>query len=64
MRLLIALVVALALLMWLFLRFLGYVPNPTRHMTAADFWWAVLIAIAIGAALVWNRLRTGRWLYP
>jgi hypothetical protein len=64
-RLLIALLVALGLLGWIFFRFLGHVPNPmTPWVTSADFWWAVLVAIAIGVALVWNRLKNGRWLNP
>lgn len=64
MKLLLALLVALALLGWFFLRFLGYVPNLGSHMTSANFWWMALVAVAIAGGLLWNRIKTGRWLYP
>lgn len=65
MKLIVILVAALAIIGFIFLRLFGDFPNPVPHaMSGADFWWLVLVAIAVAGGLVWNRVRTGRWLSP
>jgi Na+-driven multidrug efflux pump len=65
MKLVAVLLVALAVLGWIFVQILGRVPNPAPSaMSSSDFWWLVLIAIVVAGGLVWRRIRSGRWLRP